>query len=417
MSNEQQAGLPLDQIVCGDNLDVMRGWPDAFVDAVVTDPPYGLEFMGKEWDKLGVHAEARMRRSREVTPRGQGHSTSAGPYLAVGVNSYGHDGPAMQQWHHRWATEALRVAKPGAHLLAFGGTRTHHRLMCAIEDAGWEIRDCLMFLYGTGFPKSLDVSKAIDKAAGVEREVVGQDPARVGRLVNQMERSNLSETWKAGKRCVDVTIPATEAAKQWEGWGTALKPAWEIIVLARKPLDGTVAQNVLKHGVGGLNIDGCRVSIKRSNPYAQRRWPANVVHDGSDEVVGMFPETTSGGAPKRRYSDKTRNTFGKFNGTDCVTGITGSEGSAARFFYTAKASKADRTPGNDHPCVKPVDLMRWLVRLVCPPGGIVLDPFNGSGSTTYAAREEHCRFIGIDTSEEYCAIARKRLAQKLLPFS
>lgn len=326
-----------DRIICGDCLNVMASMESDNIDSIVTDPPYGLSFMGKDWD---------------------------------------HSVPGVPFWK-----QALRVAKPGSHLLAFGGTRTFHRLMVAIENAGWEIRDTVMWVYGSGFPKTHNLKG------------------------------------------------------EWEGWGTAFKPAWEPVVVARKPFKGTVAENVLKHGTGALNIDGCRVAhsepikimksqaagnkvYRQSGRYKETtelkssgRWPANLIHDGSDEVTGLFPNDS------------------------------------ARFFYCAKASKRERNAGceeleekkrdesrnakqpsmnggvgnpynrgakpvvNHHPTVKPVALMRYLVRLVTPPGGVVLDPFCGSGSTGVAAIEEGFRFVGIDISAEYCEIARRRIGR------
>lgn len=253
------------QLYLGDYLEVMKTLPAGSVDAVVTDPPYGLEFMGKEWDKL-----ARPK------PGNLGGFADGNKPSFERVRSHL---PAMQDWHYRWAVEALRVAKPGAHLLAFGGTRTHHRLMCAIEDAGWEIRDVIMWLYGSGFPKSLDVSKAIDKAAGVAMETRGHfpftpadDAATPGAFRTNEEREN------PGCR---KQPPATDAARQWSGWGTALKPAWEPIIVARKPLEGTVAENCLRYGTGALNIDGCRVeptgeSRERVGEASQERRYTNV---------------------------------------------------------------------------------------------------------------------------------------------
>lgn len=380
----------LDRIICGDCLEVMASMPESSVDSIVTDPPYGLSFMGKDWDH-GVPGEAFWR-------------------------------------------EALRVAKPGAHLLAFGGTRTHHRLMCAIEDAGWEIRDCLGWLYGSGFPKSLDVSKAIDKQAGAEREVVSQQHKKAfgyeDRPWKHEEDANINS----------ITAPATPEAVRWQGWGTALKPAWEPIVLARKPLRGTVAQNVLEHGTGALNIDGCRVGTKevlgrtnngreRYNPssytvapperttfdrsdVAGGRFPANLIHDGSDEVEAVFPMTKSG---RLGIGHGSGNSFGVGNSDKKPHPIAaeygGDSGSASRFFYCAKASSSERGEGNNHPTVKPQSLMQYLCRLVTPPGGVVLDPFTGSGSTLLAALKEGFRFIGIELEEKYCEIARRRVAE------
>jgi DNA modification methylase len=423
--------------------------PDASVDAVVTDPPYGLAFMGKRWD---------------------------------------YDVPSVDIW-----AECLRILKPGGHLLAFAGTRTQHRMAVRIEDAGFEIRDMIAWVYGSGFPKSLDVSKAIDKRGG---SVAGfeqfRDAVRAAMKRNGVSRSRLQAalgnhmlghyltagsqpavpnlrdyriirdsvqlgpefdalfndeaerdvvgrkrtgdpvSWYAesvrGDGLVDITAPATPEAQQWAGWGTALKPALEPITVARKPLVGTVAANVLEHGTGALNVDGCRVladdgytenavtqgintaqtsyapavARRTFEPSINGRWPANLIHDGSEEVVGLLND-------------------------------------AARFFYCAKASKADRDEGceglivkdvhrygaglgegidpnaparnrNHHPTVKPTDLMRYLCRLVTPPGGIVLDPFAGSGSTGKAAALEGFRFIGIEREAEYVEIARARIA-------
>lgn len=274
-----------DVLVVGDCLDVLAGMEPDSVDAIVTDPPYNLAFMGRAWDALG------------------------GPLT-------------FQEWCATWGAECLRVLKPGGHLAAFGGTRTFHRLTAGLEDAGFEVRDCLSWLYGSGFPKSHDVGKKLDG---------------------------------------------------WEGWGTALKPAWEPIVLCRKPLSGTVAQTVLEQGTGALNIDGCRVE--------GGRWPANLVLDV--ESAGMLDDST-GPRTSGSRREGARTGMG-FHGADGDGGpaITGSTGGPSRFFYCAKAPRSERT--NDHPTVKPLALMRWLVRLVTPPGGVVLDPFAGSGTTGEAA--------------------------------
>ena len=378
------------------------------VDSIVSDPPYGLSFMGKNWD---------------------------------------HGVPGQSFW-----AEALRVAKPGAHLLAFGGTRTYHRLACAIEDAGWEVRDCVMWVYGSGFPKSHDVSKAIDKAAGAERKVVAMATNGSGNKPNGNSFDDDNYEWKSEYL---ITAPATDAARQWSGWGTALKPAWEPIIVARKPLVGTVAENVLTHGTGGINVDGCRVGqdIRLNRPsgipgagrmracnqvdrgdgktpdgrnlanliaYAERskdrapqevlgRWPANLIHDGSEEVVGLFPANVKGGTWNRTAGARHFNNDGEPTGYQ-TSASDSSSGSAARFFYCAKASRADRGGDNHHPTVKPTALMRYLCRLVTPPGGLVLDPFAGSGSTGKAAIAEGFLFIGIEREAEYVEIARARIA-------
>ena len=389
-------------------LEFLRDLAEASVDAIVCDPPYGLSFMGKRWD---------------------------------------YDVPSVEVW-----AECLRVLKPGGHLLAFAGTRTQHRMAVRIEDAGFEIRDMIAWVYSSGFPKSLDVSKAIDRAAGVEREVTGQ-MGKCG-MATAAENYEGNEKWSGLLR----DNPATPEAQQWVGWGTALKPALEPITVARKPLSGTVAQNVLAHGTGGLNIDGCRVgdmveTWPKSRSYAPGqfqpghsgdtqsageapagRWPANLIHNGSEEVLAAFPQAPgqSGAVTGREPSSKTRNTFGLYN--ERPEGKPrGDTGSAARFFYCAKASGKDRDEGvagvaggmsgrrdgsmgsvtmrkNTHPTVKPTDLMRYLCRLVTPPGGVVLDPFTGSGSTGKAAILEGFRFIGIEREAEYVEIARARIA-------
>ncbi len=327
-----------------------------------------------------------------------------------------------------WA-ECLRVLKPGGHLLAFGGSRTYHRLAVAVEDAGFEIRDQIMWVYGSGFPKSQNVSKAIDKAAGARgHDSVGFNVAGKSSGLGTIQRPELRSDHP------DYIKPqgTTPAAKQWQGFGTALKPAHEPIVMARKPLSGTVAATVMEWGTGALNIDGCRVhaadvSTERKrhggglagngssyelpdskNTQPPGRWPANVIHDGSDEVVGLFPVTTSGGGDKhgRKASSFCASTdWQAFKGTS----IGGDTGSAARFFYSAKASKKDRGEGNTHPTVKPTDLMAYLCRLVTPPGGTVLDPFMGSGSTGKAAVAEGFGFVGIEREAEYIEIARARI--------
>jgi len=300
-------------------------------------------------------------------------------------------------------------------------------------------RNGKVFITGnSGFPKSLNVSKAIDKAAGAEREVVGEKRAGLARKArNGGEMCGGSESFEHLRRA-DITTPATASAQLWDGWGTALKPAYEPIIVAMKPLDGTFANNALKHGVAGLNVDGCRipgtphggghhaVTIYGSDGnYIQGpnvpgnpegRFPANLIHDGSEEVVGLFPKTTSGGGNKSRRGDTTANNcYGTYDAPPpdvrCID-----SGSAARFFYCAKASKAERGEGNKHPTVKPLDLMSYLCRLVSMPEhkGTLLDPFMGSGSTLLAATCWFDRVIGIDSDEESCKIAANRLRQGVL---
>ena len=325
-------------LLLGDCLHRLRELEDNSIDSIVTDPPYGLSFMGKKWD---------------------------------------YDVPGVDVW-----AECLRVLKPGGHLLSFAGTRTQHRMAVRIEDAGFEIRDMIAWVYGSGFPKS----------------------------------HNLRD--------------------DWQGWGTALKPALEPITVARKPLIGTVAENVLTHGTGALNIDGCRVhgdDAKEGRtrhgggivgnassyelpdyqaPMPAGRWPANLIHDGSEEVVGLFPETAPAKAAQRGAGINGA-TFKAPEYESTERGHDDAGGTAARFFYCAKADASERRQSK-HPTIKPVALMRYLVRLVTPPGGLVLDPFGGSGTTAEAARLEHCRFLLMELSPEYCADAAERLRQGVL---
>lgn len=400
----EQAGVTLYH---GDCLDVSL---DSLVDAVVTDPPYELSFMGKKWDGTGIAFQP-------------------------------------ETWTH-----IMAQMKPGAHLLAFGGSRTFHRMAVAIEDAGFEIRDTLMWVYGSGFPKSLDVSKAIDKAAGAEREYLGPKiyaDGTVGHASNA-EHDGWQRPWKndpeAVKRNKGVTAPATPEAERWSGWGTALKPSYEPILLCRKPLaEKTVAANVLAHGVGGLNIDATRIesgsrplinSTPKNGNYrgifregshhggetTQGRWPANVLLDEAaaallDEQSG---ERKSGGRAHKAgdavggewRSHENRQDIHRW-GSDYER--EPDKGGASRFFYVAKASRKERGEGNGHPTVKPLKLCQWLVRLICPPNGVVLDPFMGSGSIGCAARLEGFQFVGIEQDESYCEIAERRLSQSVLP--
>lgn len=470
----------------GDCRDVIKAMPDNSIDSIVCDPPYALVSIQKRFG--GANAKP--------TKDGDVYMRSSAGFMSKTWDT-GETAFATEFW-----AEVYRVLKPGGHVVAFSGTRTYHRMTVAIEDAGFEIRDQLAWVYGSGFPKSHDVSKAIDKSrAGLKfaeiREylrgciavsgltqvqikerlgypldsgivshwVANSQPmvpcwadwsamkaflpidGRYDHLIESAEREKIGEKTSGisnnveGQRhtigasssvVVDITAPATDAARQWQGWGTALKPAWEPICLARKPLVGTVAENVLEHGTGALNVDGCRVGdevtttlrngnsggngafgrdervFSRENPPG--RWPANIVHDGSDEVLAAFPETASGGAPTA--GDRNGLTHGDF-ATRSLTNHGANSGSAARFFYTAKADKLDRI-GSKHPTVKPVDLMQWLCRMVTPPGGIVLDPFAGSGSTGEAAWREGFRAILIEREEEYQAdiAERLRLADK-----
>ena len=405
------------KILHGSNLDILPTLPDNSVDSIVTDPPYELGFMGKKWDSSGI--------------------------------AY-----SVELW-----TECLRVLKPGGHLLSFGGTRTFHRVAVAIEDAGFEIRDNIAWLYGSGFPKSLDVSKAIDKAANFDGEVIGTEKIDVGMQGGSMHTGR--ET-KIQEREIKRLSPEAE---KWNGWGTALKPAHEPIIVARKPLIGTVAHNVLTHGTGALNIDGSRIGTddnlnggrysdgkdetdslvfgkgvnKRSkNDFEQPkgRWPANIILD--EHTAGLLDEqsgvsTSKAGSPRGTYK-KGLFANSEFNK---VGSEHNDSGGASRFFYVAKASKRDRNEGLDdfplrksdtrsetaaglwsemeaakqnfHPTVKPTALMEYLVKLVTPPNGTVLDPFTGSGSTGKAAILNGFDFIGIEMTEDYLPIIDARL--------
>jgi len=463
----------------GDCLEIMATLDANSIDAIVTDPPYGLAFMGKRWD---------------------------------------YDVPSVAIW-----AECLRVLKPGGHLLAFAGTRTQHRMAVRIEDAGFEIRDMIAWVYGSGFPKSLNVAAAIAKLAEPKAEPKAEEiefcqwlrdnstPEAVSQTLGRrfwdcevqivnaatkespvMARRALVPTaakWQGFKAQHQGTIPprieelakpepqraetpgkewspgkgnGTTGSGDWQGWGTALKPALEPITMARKPLTGTVAANVLTWGTGAINVDGCRVGTESTvrisnagtngdgwrmgkvahvNGSDAGRWPANLIHDGSDEVVGLFPQTTSGSRKAGRHLVAGgQGRYGLFSEGD-LPEIVGDSGSAARFFYCAKASNRDREDGldgvahgkagvgderpsgssnerrnqgavapraNTHPTVKPTDLMRYLCRLVTPPGGVVLDPFMGSGSTGKAAMLEGFGFIGIEREADYVEIARAR---------
>jgi DNA modification methylase len=468
------------RILIGDCTVRLKELRDNSVDSVVCDPPYHLTSIVKRFG------------SENAAPAKVG-KTGAYARASRGFMGQTWDGGDVAFRPATWA-EILRVLKPGGHLVAFSGTRTYHRMAVAIEDAGFEVRDMLSWLYGSGFPKSLDVSKAIDKRPGVARhaefaealkaamrakgytntfdvaeKVVGR---RTGAVANWQKYQfpeakwwpalrdllDMSGEWdgviaeaeraKTGERdgnllavapgqandrsatVLDITAPATEAAREWQGWGTALKPACEPICLARKPLsEKSVAANVLKWGTGAINVDGCRIeaaealvrpSIERHDNAVigkgfgagtqvepQGRWPANVCHDGSDEVVAGFPETQNGG--QNWTSAERDGMFGVRKSGIAETNLAGDAGSAARFFYCAKAATEERGEGNNHPTVKPVALMEWLVKMVTPKGGTVLDPFMGSGSTALACDRLQFDFIGCELSPEYAAIAEARI--------
>lgn len=510
-----------------DCLDLLPQLDPDSVDAIVTDPPYGLEFMGKDWDRL-VAAPRGARTGLKHEPTIEDRNDTPYHRAAVkqpamqmrcarcGGNSTGAWGHcrceqpdfrrqlrplrAMQEWHEAWAREALRVLKPGGHLLAFGGTRTYHRLACALEDAGFEVRDCIAWMYGSGFPKSLDVSKAIDKTAGVVGRCIGHGCSEVSPTDDGRNQ------WAAGEvvdKLTKRTAPATPESALWVGWGTALKPAHEPIVVARKPLVGTVSTNVLRYGTGAINIDACRIDVPNprscernhsgesghggarelgatdlraagrprrvsrgqdtagKNTYGSGgpgggsvadgittlgRWPANVVLDEEaaatlDKQVGL---RSGRGTIRRKSGAQEGNPGAAYGAESRLAGATmssyGDAGGPSRFFYCAKASRTERSAGldafekrpmlwssgeqnpgsfqsdgtdraarNPHPTVKPIDLMRWLIRLVTPPGGLVVDPFAGSGTTGCAAVLEDVCFLGIEREPDYVTIARARI--------
>ncbi len=398
----------------GDCREVMATFEENSIDAIVTDPPYGIGFMGREWDNFKadiVNANAERRGRQKPIPAGgrNGHRPRARTAPAWEAGRYDTSmtgNQAFQLWCEQWAAEALRVLKPGSHAVVFGSPRTYHRLASGLEDAGFEIRDCLQWLFGSGFPKSLNLHG------------------------------------------------------EWEGWGTALKPAYEPVVLARKPLIGTVAANVTAWGTGGLNIDATRIgeadtrNLKKGGandfPHeddswqprdvlvgsASGRWPANVLLDA--EAAAQLDAMS--GATVSRQGEPRAGANGNGWGLTATGAEYNDRGGASRYFYTAKTSRAEREFGlddlepvrrsdgrekdienprlrtnerrNDHPTVKPVDLMRWLCRLITPPGGVILDPFLGSGSTGMAALDEGFRFVGIDLEPHYIEIARRRIARR-----
>ncbi len=416
------------KIINGNSLEVLDTLEENSIDAIITDPPYELGFMNKSWDASGIAYNVEL-----------------------------------------WK-KALRVLKPGGYLLAFGGTRTYHRIACAIEDGGFEIRDCIMWLYGSGFPKSMNIGLAVDKKNGVESKVVGL--GKSGAKETHTNSLNLVKNPFGGE------YEIKEAQNKWSGWGTALKPAYEPIIVARKPIEKTVAENVMKYGVGGINIDECRVplesdykapkrSIESQNYVNSRkgqtqcdlggkgenaganelgRFPANVIltYDESDyeEVCGGMPMGERNGDITKEYKINNQ-VYSKYG--NCKTfQAYNDEGSASRYFYCAKASKKDRDDGLDflestnvndgrktaidnafqrgetlrkniHPTVKPVELMQYLIRLVCPKGATILDIFNGSGSTGKAAmfenreRNANYQYIGIELDPEYCKISESRI--------
>jgi len=417
----------------GDCREVVPGLSD--IDYIVTDPPYGIGFMDKDWDTFSPeYLQEHRTADNKRTPRTDGRKVAAWKNAAdAGSYDYGRN-HEFQAWFTVIAKLCRAACKPGAMLAAFGGPRTWHRLACAVEDAGWEIRDCCMFLFGSGFPKSHNISKAIDKATGAEREVVG-----IGSNYGHDTSKSIEQQF-GYKADYNLTAPATDAAKEWSGWGTALKPAWEPIILAMNPLDGTFAHNATEHGVAGLNIDAGRIGTdtilqrqaKRVDggsgigakavgqkqqltgiaTTTQGRWPANLL---LDEEAGAMLDAQSGERHAGGHlsgtepSEPGKNVYGKY-GRHQWDAYRDS-GGASRFFYTAKAN-AEREPYNNHPTLKPVCLMQYLLRLLsAPTGGVILDPFAGSGTTLLAAKRLQRACIGIEKEEAYCEIAARRLAE------
>lgn len=523
--------MKINNVYVGDNIEILKTFPDNSIDSVVTDPPYGL---GKEPNAIEVLQSWITTGYHEVKGKG---------FMGKVWDAFV---PQPIFWK-----EIYRVLKPGGYLLSFAGTRTYDWMVMAVRLAGFEIRDMIAWVYGSGFPKSHDISKAIDKMMGAEREVIGKAKGAGSVGKNKSGNQTFVAKNKYEDGSYDLTAPSTDLAKQWQGWGTALKPALEPIVMARKPLDGTVAQNVLKHGVGGINIDGCRIPFgdetdsrvgtetKRGDSkrykYSQDdleiikeldddldfvwtektdqfkdldefydflddyhfykprentildfdifdyevvilhsekkkvvplietfknklnsnsmfgvsgkgvqmykndgRFPANFIHDGSDEVERLFPQEAGGGSGTYDFTKTSQE-----NTTNIITNIKsghhfGDSGSASRFFYCAKASQEERDFGlsfmesktitdgrkksidnafnrgeterkNIHPTVKPIELMRYLVRMVTPPNGICLDPYLGSGTTAIACEMEKFSWIGIELMPEYAEIAKARI--------
>jgi site-specific DNA-methyltransferase (adenine-specific) len=430
----------------GDCLEVMDTIDKCSVDSIVTDPPYHLTSIVQRFGKEG-------------SAPAQFGTDGAFARASKGFMGKEWDGGDIAFQANTWR-KCYELLKPGGHLIAFSGSRTYHRMAVAIEDAGFEIRDQCIWLYGSGFPKSHNIGREIDKKQGNDREVVGE--VRAG-------KNALGQDSGWNKHNNRTQIEITKGNSEWEGWGTALKPAHEPMVLARKPLsEKSVADNVMKHGTGAINIDGCRIEgqsedterkkvVRKArstdgvwtddnsgmksegSEYADAdprgRWPSNIMHDGSEQVQDIFPKTSSTEVSRER-THKGIWSAGELAESEQLMPAYGDQGNASRYFYCAKTSKEERNFGlhgfknqvaggmsdrsdgslgsitmnkNVHPTVKPVELMRYLVRLVTPKGGLVLDPFMGSGSTGMGAREEDFRFVGIEKEEEYYEIAKARI--------
>ena len=464
----------------GDCIEILKTLPDNSVDSIVTDPPYGIGFMNKEWDDPQKHKELidrETKRSQERFEEGKspvkgGFSKGVQPGLPIGGAK---EGRWFQEWCELWAKECFRVLKPGGHMLSFSAPRTYHRMATAFEDSGFQIRDQIMWVFGSGFPKSHNIGKAIDKLQGNEREVVGEYETSIPQIT----------PWQDVDR-FESKNQQTKGNGKWEGWGSALKPAHEPICMARKPLsEKSIAENVLKHGTGGINIDDCRIETtdnlngggyggnnvgvatyaltdgrktlpinklgKEDFTQPEGRFPANIMFD---EEAGKILDEQSGVSKSQKrkpeYNKPTEhtNTYTP-KASDYRDDNTYSDtGGASRFFYCPKVSKKERDMNmtcdvkeqssigstyagnqtsskiggnpdkptepkkNNHPTVKPIALMEYLIKLVTPKGGIVLEPFMGSGSTGIAAKNLGMSFIGIEKEEEYFEIAKQRINGK-----
>jgi len=455
-------------ILQGDCIEEMKKLKENSVDAIITDPPYGLGFMNKEWDSPAKHRELVARElKRSAERKAQGKSPTDAPFsqsVQPGLAIKGaKEGRWYQEWCEQWSKELFRILKPGGYFLSFCATRMYHRMTCGIEDAGFEIRDTIMWLYGSGFPKSLNIGKQIDKIQGNEREVVGKrSDFSYDNSKRDSVRHNETEDIKVGAS--DWNNPVTKGNSEWEGWGTALKPAVEPIVVARKPLsEKNVALNVLKWGTGGINIDACRIGTETIMQHGRRqkegtgwknhwhndlekgkewqgRFPANIILD--EDAGKILDEQTEGKVGNGHWAKTKVTGFGEFgNGKSEYFGVEEKDknkGGASRFFYCAKASKSERNFGceeleekgvsinqphnskdleeryamkfkNNHPTVKPLKLMEYLIKLVSREGAVVLDPFLGSGTTAIACQKLNRKWIGIEKEEEYVKIAQARI--------
>lgn len=443
--------LPINQVLCGDAAELMRGLPGASVHAIVTDPPYGLEFMGEEWDALWGSNELGVKPSHSMSPTYK-HPTSqnfrckkCGHWMLSGTPCRCEEPKwerpprewkiprKIQEWHYKWAIEAYRVLLPGASMLVMGGTRTYHRMACGVEDAGFEIKDTILWCYNSGFPKAQDLGKMIDRRLGAEREIVGKNP-------HHRTSENLYEIgYRGGRGDGNLTTPATPLAREWDGWKVGgLKPSYEPVVWAVKPPDGSTTDNVLKHKVGAINVDACRIPFEGDDDAktahtnalgpVERYKTHKMIYGGGRKSAG-FEDTFS---PQGRYPANMVRTDRFEDGYD-------------RFYFVPKADRGERDAGLDginpegprplgisqwekqtsgsgktmgpssparnvHPTVKPIALMEHLIKLVTRQDQIVLDPFVGSGTTCIAARKLLRRYVGIDNNAEYCEIAKKRLA-------